>query len=212
VASLTKVMSSVTLSLEGADLDEELCVDKSIAPGWQGAGTRLKEGDCTTGWDLMGASLVSSDNGAAFAYPLVAGQLHSDFVSSMNDVAQKLGMSQSEFQDPAGIYDENISTARDITKAAIIGAFDPNVSIPASSKEWVATYNETEHRYRSTNKAKSRAEFLLAKTGYTDTARAGFTGVYQKDGRRIAFTVFGAWYPSRRDADVAKLMDWVSRH
>lgn len=212
VASLTKVMSSLTLSWQDPDLEKEVCLDQTIHSGFPGARTRLSSTDCTSGWDVMGAALVSSDNGAAYSYPLIVDQSHEEFASHMNEVAQELGMTQSEFVDPAGVNDENISTARDLTKMAIVAAFDPNVSIPASSSRWHATISGEEKLYSTTNVAKSRAEFLLAKTGYTHTARAGFTGVYQKNGRRIAFTVLGGWYPSTRNRDIVKVMNWVASH
>lgn len=212
VASLTKVMSSLTLSRQEVDLEKEVCLDQTISTGFPGAKTRLSASDCTTGWDVMGAALVSSDNGAAYAYPLIADQSHEQFSMHMNEVAQDIGMTQSEFVDPAGVNDENISTARDLTKMAIVAAFDDNVSIPSSSTHWYAQISGQEKVYHTTNVAKSRAEFLLAKTGYTHTARAGFTGVYQKNGRRIAFTILGGWYPSTRNRDIVTVMDWVERH
>ena len=210
VASLTKVMSSLTLSWQEPDLEKEVCLNHTIHSGFSGARTRLSASDCVNGWDVMGAALMSSDNGAAYSYPLILDQSHEEFAMHMNEVAEQLGMTQSEFVDPAGVNDENISTARDLTKMAIVAAFDSKVSIPASSSEWHVQLGDDEEVYSTTNIAKSKADFLLAKTGYTHTARAVFTGVYQQNGRRIAFTVLGGWYPSIRNRDVISVMDWVA--
>ena len=65
-ASVTKVLASLTLADKGVDLDAEVCTDHRIRTGISGAVTRVKVGACATGWDFMGAALVSSDNGAAF--------------------------------------------------------------------------------------------------------------------------------------------------
>ena len=212
VASLTKVISSLTLSWQDPDLETEVCLDHTLHSGFPGARTRLSASDCVSGWDVMGAALVSSDNGAAYAYPLIVDQSHEEFAMHMNEVAEELGMTESEFVDPAGVNDENISTARDLTKLAIVAAFDSKVSIPASASTWHIKIGDNEEVYSTTNVARSKANFLLAKTGYTHTARAGFTGVYQQNGRRIAFTILGGWYPSVRNRDMITVMNWVAKH
>lgn len=212
-ASVTKVLASLTLADKGADLDAEVCTDSRIRTGISGAVTRVKVGACATGWDFMGAALVSSDNGAAFAFPMIADEELFMFTHDMNQKALDLGMSQSEFVDPAGIYDGNISTARDLTRASIVAAFHPVVSIPGSAKQWAAEIGEEAKLYVTTNKMAGRVNFLLAKTGFTNTARANFTGVYQdRNGRRIAFTIMGAWNTSRRTKDMNRIIDWVRRH
>ncbi len=212
-ASVTKVLASLTLANKDVDLDREICTDHRIRTGINGAVTRVAIGDCGTGWDFMGAALVSSDNGAAFAFPLVADEELFMFAHDMNQLALDLGMTQSEFVDPAGIYDDNISTARDLTRASIAAAFHPIVSIPGSAKRWAAEIGKDVEHYVTTNRAAGRANFLLAKTGYTNTARANFTGVYEdRNGRRIAFTIMGAWNPRRRTTDINRIIDWVRQH
>ena len=212
-ASVTKVLASLTLADKSVDLDAEVCTDSRIRTGISGAVTRVKVGACATGWDFMGAALVSSDNGAAFAFPMIADEELFMFTHDMNQKALDLGMSQSEFVDPAGIYDGNISTARDLTRASIVAAFHPVVSIPGSAKQWAAEIGEEAKLYVTTNKMAGRVNFLLAKTGFTNTARANFTGVYQdRNGRRIAFTIMGAWNTSRRTKDMNRIIDWVRRH
>lgn len=212
-ASVTKVLASLTLANKDLDLDAEVCTDSRIRTGISGAVTRVKVGACATGWDFMGAALVSSDNGAAFAFPMVADEELFMFTHDMNQLAIDLGMDQSEFVDPAGIYDGNISTARDLTRASIAAAFHPVVSIPGSAKQWAAEIGGDIKHYVTTNKTAGRVNFLLAKTGFTNTARANFTGVYQdRNGRRIAFTIMGAWNVSRRTKDMNRVIDWVRQH
>lgn len=213
-ASLTKVLSSFTLATSPVGLDTSVCVDYTIRIGVSGAHTRLSPGDCVSGWDVLGAALVSSDNGAAFSFPLIADQTHDQFAEEMNRVAESLQMTQSEFVDPAGVYDENISTARDITKLSIAAAHHPWVSMAASARQWYAQIGDEAEIYNTTNKAIDKnVDFLLAKTGYTDTARCNFTAVYQeRNGRRIAFTILGSWNKKRRLQDIFSVMEWVQKH
>jgi len=216
VASLTKVVSALTVASERPDMDREVCLDTSTRPSWPGAVTRLRNGTCTTGWDLLGAALVRSDNGAAYALPRVAGLPHYPFVERMNTVAADLGMDQSTFSDPSGVEDDNLSTARDMTRAVIAASLHPTVHPAASAPYWDLkdhTRNRTKRLY-TTNKLVKRGgtEIVAAKTGYTDTARHCFTAVFRlRDGRQVAMTVLGAWWSRHRWSDVRKVLAWIER-
>lgn len=217
VASLTKVVASLTTMSEvgPSALDETLCIDPSSWPGWPGARSYLNTGTCTTGWDLMGAALVASDNRAAFALQRVSGLPFGPFVSRMTEVSHELGMSSSSFADPAGVADENLSTARDMTRAILAASLHPTVSAVSSAASWDVELSDRARPRRlfSTNRLADRGslEFLAAKTGYTDTARYCFTGVVRTaDGRRLAFSVLGANTNRVRWSDVEKLLAWAS--
>lgn len=214
VASLTKVVSSLAAMAEGADLSREICIDPAQWPGWPGAHSYLNTGTCLQGWDLIGAALVASDNRAAFALAPLSGLPFAPFVARMNEVALELGMGLSDFADPAGVDDENLSTARDMTRAVVAASLHPVLGPVASAPSWdiEETRRERSRRLFSTNRmaGSQKLEFLAAKTGYTDTARYCFTAVVRtEDGRRVALTVLGAPNNRTRWADVGRLLDWV---
>ena len=219
VASLTKVVASLTaLSEVGpGELERELCIDPSSWPGWPGAHSYLNTGVCTTGWDLLGAALVASDNRAAFALQRVSGLPFGPFVGRMNEVAAELGMDMSSFADPAGVADDNLSTARDMTRAILAASLHPVLSNVASAPSWDIEISDRARPRRlfSTNRMVDRKnlEFLAGKTGYTDTSRYCFDGVVRTaDGRRLAFAVLGAPNNRARWADVEKLLSWAATH
>lgn len=214
VASLTKVLSGLAALAESPDLGREICIDPSQWPGWPGAHSYLNTGTCTTGWDLLGAALVASDNRAAFAFAPISGLPFQPFIARMNEVAADLGMDQSTFVDPAGVDDNNLSTARDITRAALAASLHPVLSPVASASSWdiSETRRDRSRRLFSTNRLadQENLEFLAAKTGYTDTARYCFTAVVRTEsGRRIALAVLGAPNVRTRWADVRRIVDWV---
>lgn len=216
VASLTKLVSALTLVREGAPLDEELCLDQSHVPSWPGAVSRLPKGACSTGWDLLGAALVRSDNGAALSFASLAGLPLVAFVDGMDRVAQDLGMDQSSFADPTGIFDENLSTARDMTRAVVAAAAHPELAPALDAPYWLVEDRRSERtrRFLSTNRLlrRGKVDVVAAKTGYTDTARHCFTAVVRdRRGHRIAMTVMGARWSSWRWRDVSRILRWVER-
>ncbi len=214
VASLTKVVSSLAAMAEGADLSREICIDPAQWPGWPGAHSYLNTGTCLQGWDLVGAALVASDNRAAFAMAPLTGLPFAPFIGRMNEVSADLGMDMSSFADPAGVDDENLSTARDMTRAVLAASLHPVLGPVASAPSWDIheTRRDRDRRLYSTNRLADAGslEFLAAKTGYTDTARYCFTAVVRTEsGRRVALTVLGAPNNRTRWADVHRILDWV---
>ncbi len=216
VASLTKLVSSLTLVREGADLDRELCLDQSHRPSWPGAVTRLADGVCARGWDLLGAALVRSDNGAALSFASVVDLPLVEFVDGMDAVARDLNMQMSTFADPTGIFDENLSTARDMTKAVVAASSHPQLVPALNAPYWLVQDSSgvTHKRLFSTNRLlrSRKVEVIAAKTGYTDTARHCYTAVVRdRRGHRIAMTVMGARWSSWRWRDVSRILRWVER-
>ncbi len=214
VASLTKVVAGLAMASEHPTMDAETCVDGSVRPSWPGARTLLRAGSCATGWDFLGAALVRSDNGAAYALADVADLAPGPFVERMNAVARDLGMSQSSFAGPSGVEDDNLSTARDMTRAILAASRHP-LTLPAASAPYWDLHDTGRDRTRrlgTTNKLIQRrgTEVLAAKTGYTDTARYCFAGVFRlNNGREVAITTLGAWNGSRRWRDLRSLLTWL---
>ena len=216
VASLTKLVSALAMSSEQPDLNKAACLDQAEMPSWPGAVSRLRPGLCTTGWDLLGAALVRSDNGAAYALADVAGLPLEPFVERMNEVAAELGMESSEFVDPAGLMDENLSTARDMTRAILAASLLPTVSLAASASSW-EVHDHLDHPVRllqSTTRVRGYhdIDLIASKTGYTDTARHCFSAVIRlRDGRRVAITTLGTRSSRLRWRDARALVRWLER-
>ena len=90
VASLTKTVSALTLVAEGFahdQLEQEYCLTTESKPSLPGAKTQFSHKNCYSGWDLFGSALVTSDNGAALSFPLIANMNTDQFVERMNAVA-----------------------------------------------------------------------------------------------------------------------------
>ena len=209
-ASLTKLVTALTVASVSPDLEERICITPEMWPGWPGASSKLHTGVCTRGWDLLGAALVKSDNRAAYALTHLGPWPSTLFVDRMNEVAAGLGMESSSFVDPSGALDDNLATARDLTKAVTMVAFHPLLGSVASAPFWDTDVGDRVRRLGTTNKLAGRDDlvFLAAKTGYTDTARHCFAGVVETTtGRRIALTVLGAGRSSSRWADVRQIVD-----
>jgi D-alanyl-D-alanine carboxypeptidase len=107
IASLTKLMSALTLSSHDPDLAQTLCVTRDIWPSLRGAKSKFETGECHEGWEYVGAALVASDNRGAMAMPALADQTFEAFVEDMHRVSYELNLDAPSWVDPAGLDDGN---------------------------------------------------------------------------------------------------------
>jgi D-alanyl-D-alanine endopeptidase (penicillin-binding protein 7) len=232
IASLTKLVSSLTLMSTGADLDQQVCVTHEQWPSRPGARSKFETGDCPTGWELIGAALVASDNRGAFSMPALADEDYYVFVRRMKWVARDLGMRVATFSDPAGIEDDNMASARDVLKAVTAVALHPTLQPVASAPSWRVETNRGPRLLGSTNRLLALSvlpekmirtrrgwvpftpppyETIAAKTGYTDTAHYCFATVVRstRTGKLLAAALLNSHTNSSRFDDMDAMLDWA---
>ena len=113
MASTTKLMTAlVALSL--SDKDRVISIP-SEAVGIEGSSVYLVEGEQLTLEELILALLLSSANDAATAIAIsISGSVEA-FAEQMNDYAESLGLSDTHFTNPHGLYDkEHYTTAAEL--------------------------------------------------------------------------------------------------
>jgi D-alanyl-D-alanine endopeptidase (penicillin-binding protein 7) len=232
IASVTKLVSSLALMSTGADLDRKVCVTLEQWPTRPGARSKFETGDCVSGWELLGAALIASDNRGAFSMPAIADEDYYVFVDRMRSVAADLGLTNASFVDPAGLEDENMASARDVLKAVVAVSMHPILQTIASAPSWEIETHRGPRELATTNRILATSllpardvrtrrhvvhfepppyETVAAKTGYTDTAHYCFATVVRslKTGRLLAATVLGAPTSSARFDDVEAMLAWA---
>ena len=118
MASTTKIMTAL-IAIENTELDELVEIDP-MAIGIEGSSAYLKPGDVITMEELLYALLLQSANDAAVAIACYVGKDVSGFADMMNERAKVLKLTNTHFENPHGLDDENhYTTAHDL---AIISA------------------------------------------------------------------------------------------
>lgn len=209
VASLTKVVSSLALMSTAPDLDATLCVTPEQWPRMAGGRSKFLTGSCHVGWDYLGAALVKSDNRGAMGLAALSGEPYHVFVERMTALSGDLGMTAT-WEDPAGLGDGNLASARDISKALVALAADPTLSHVASARSWTIDFGGAPRTLSTTNRLVDRWEVVAAKTGYTSTAGWCFGQVVRtKSGRLLATVVLGAPTNGARFRSTRQLVRWA---
>lgn len=120
-ASLTKVITSIVVLENCENLNQLVTVTESAIRELDGTGSSLgglQAGEQVSVYDLLCNLLMQSANEAATTLAdFISGNDRAKFVGMMNEVAERLGCSNSNFVNPHGLDDDNqYVTAEDMAK------------------------------------------------------------------------------------------------
>ncbi len=223
-ASMAKMMTmyvAFDLIKQGKfSLDQKFTVRPETWTKWHGpaAGSTmfLSVGENVSVENLLHGISTLSGNDACVV--LAEGMFGTEaaFVAHMNEVAAKLGLSNTHYGTSNGWPDEGVTytTARDL--AALGKATIDN--FPELYKQFAGVKDFTWGKTLGTGKDITQANRnpLLGrvagadgiKTGHTDEAGYGFTGSADQGGRRIVMVVAGIDSFNHRIEESVKFMDW----
>lgn len=172
IASVTKYMTAFVAASTLESNERTVITEEKLKVPGNRAG--FKKGDIFTIKEIMYPMLLVSSNDAAEIMSMQRDR--TNFIEKMNETSQSYGMMNTSFEDPTGLSQNNVSTARDLfTMMRITRNTYPE--IVAISK--LPYYQHENYTWRNINKAASFPEFQGGKTGYTNAARQTSIGFYQ---------------------------------
>ena len=192
-ASLTKLMTAYAVFRALADdqvsLEDQVTVSEKA---WRTQGSRMfiEVGSKVALQDLLLGMIVQSGNDASVALAEHVAGTEAVFREVMNNYAEQLGMSSTNFRNATGLPDEeHYSTARDLGILAR--------QIIAEFPEYYKWYSVKEYEYNNI-KQPNRNNLLWRddsvdgmKTGRTDEAGYCLISSASRDGMRIISVVLG---------------------
>lgn len=214
IASTGKIFVAMVVRERGIDLDgltEIADVDRMYARG--GARTRLDVGHRFRNVDLLRAMLVSSDNRAPTALGRAVGLSPEQLVASMNQLAARLGLSQTRFTDPSGLRG-NVSTAREMAVALRAALADPVLAEILGTRAVTVRSRHGKPRvidYRNTNRAlhSARYDVIAGKTGFTNAAGYCLLIAARIAGREVIMVFLGETHELTRFGDFERVARWM---
>lgn len=117
IASLTKIATTILAIENIKDLNKKVTITNKILStvSWEASKAGLKNGDVLTYNDLLYASMLPSGADATNAIAITSSGSIDNYVSKMNDLASKLGMKSTHFNNVTGLDDKNhYSSANDV--------------------------------------------------------------------------------------------------
>lgn len=178
-------------------------------------GKAMTIGDTMTADTVMKGLLLFSGNDTAYMISDCIGGDTTGFSKMMNDKATEYGLTDTHYENPNGLpvngSDVNYSTAYDlsvVTKHAFENDWIREVT---SMKEATVTLpKDTKVKLENRNTELGKNGNIGGKTGVTDQAGTCFTGIYERDGRKLIGVVLKCDRNNNntRFEDMNKLMDY----
>lgn len=175
IASTTKIMTAL-VALDSYPLDRIITVPQEAA-AIEGSDVQLLTNETMSVKDLLYSLLVKSANDGAMALALADGD-KTAFMAKMNNKAALLGLTNTQYKDPAGLDDTGYSTARDLailTRYALTNKVFREIVLTARYTAWSAD-KRYKHELVNSNRLIMPEEALYlptaigVKTGNTDGA------------------------------------------
>ncbi len=195
IASTTKLMTAVVV-VESYQLSDVIEVSQTAA-STIGSEIALMPGEKITVEALLKALLIQSGNDAALALAEPMGL--EQFVEAMNRKAAQLGLTKTEYKDPAGLDDAGRSSARDLAIVAAYALRHPAIAgivrLPEATIQSVD--GQLQHHVKNSNRLiLPDSPFFLPeatglKTGYTPDASHCLVASAKYHGRTIVSVILG---------------------
>ncbi|HTK01331.1 MAG TPA: serine hydrolase [Bordetella sp.] len=168
IASITKLMMAMVVLDSGASLAESIQVTDDDKDYEKHTGSRLRVGSVLSREDMLHIALMASENRAAAALSRYYPGGRPAFIAAMNQKAQALGMTNTHFENPAGLSKYNVSTARDLVKMVQAAAHYPLIRLYSTDQAYTVNTGKGVLDYHSTNilLGKPDWDIGLQKTGF----------------------------------------------
>jgi D-alanyl-D-alanine endopeptidase (penicillin-binding protein 7) len=213
IASVTKLMTAMVVLDAGQPLDEVLPVVIRDTAELTGVYSRVRIGSEISRREMLLLTLMSSENRAAasLAHHYPGG--HAAFVGAMNAKASALGMHSSEFVEPTGLSERNVSNARDLVLLLKASQQYPLISEFSTTSERTVTFAKPRYSlgFRNTNNLVRKPDWdiQVTKTGFTNAAGHCLVMRTQMADRPVAFVVLDAFGKYTHTADANRLKRWI---
>jgi D-alanyl-D-alanine carboxypeptidase len=214
IASITKLFTALVFIENNPGWDSVYQMKTSDRR--EGGRINLFTGEKVLIKDLFYTSLVASDNTATIALVNSIGITEEEFVKLMNLKAQQLNLKQTKFNDPVGLSNQNISTAREVAIFTREALSNKEIRQASVTKKYQFKTKEGRNKvvYNTDDLLdslpKNSIRILGGKTGFIDAAGYCFVGQFtNSQGKEIVTVVLGSKSDKERFSQTVKLADWV---
>ncbi|MBK8793693.1 MAG: serine hydrolase [Holophaga sp.] len=211
IASITKLMTAMVVLDAGLDLNEPIVIGSEDLDLLRHSRSRLPVNTRLTRGEALLLALMASENRAAHAlgrtYP---GGLDA-FVAAMNTKAKTLGLSESRFEDPAGLSGGNVASARDLAKLVNAAHHYPKIRDFSTRDEATIHSGRRPLSFINTNALVRghRWNIGLSKTGYIEEAGKCLVMQARVAERPVLIVLLDSWGKYTRLGDAQRIKQWM---
>lgn len=224
IASITKLMTGIVIRDANLDLSEKIKITSDDVKATSLVNKRTRSGGIEvnqtyTREELLKIALMSSNNRAAAALARTYPGGFDAFVAAMNEKARALGMYNTEYVEPTGLYSGNKSTASDLVKLLMAASSYPLIMEYSTSTEYERSANvikkkrqrKVKQHFGTTNRLLLTDDWdiQLQKTGFTRAAGFCVVMVVNIHNQTYGIVLLDAPNKVVRAIDAIKVKYWI---
>lgn len=211
IASITKLMTAMVVLDAQMNLQESLTIGREDVDTLRHSRSRLPVGTHLTRGDALLLALMASENRAAYALGRTYPGGSDAFVAAMNAKAQSLGLTETHFEDPAGLSSGNVSSALDLAQMVdaayryrLIREFTTCEEATIHSGRRTLAFRNSNRLVRS-----PRWQIGLSKTGFIDEAGRCLVMQAHVAHRPVLIVLLDAQGKLTRFGDANRIKRWM---
>ena len=213
IASITKLMTAMVVLDSGLPLDEWLPIVEREDDPPKNAFSRIRPGSEAQRGDLLRITLMSSENLAAYVLARHHPGGRDAFIAAMNQKARELGMTQTRFVDPSGLWPENHASATDLLKMVRAAYAYSEIRAMSTGSNQRVHFRSPRYSldFGNTNALvhSSRWKVSLSKTGYLTEAGRCLVMVADVGGEPTVMVLLDSFGSRTPLGDAGRIRGWL---
>lgn len=215
VASLSKLMTAMVILDAELDMDDVITISKHDKDRIRYSRSRLRKGMKFTRNNLLLIALAASENRAAMALARTWPGGTDEFVKAMNHKASELGLKKTKFVDPAGLSNDNVSTAQELMKIVKAASAYPVIRefTTQTKNSIIDLKSKREIKFTNTNRLVKRISWpiTLSKTGFTKEAGNCLVMQTKINARPVIIVLLESWGKLSKYGDSNRIKKWLTK-
>ena len=211
IASLTKLMTAMVILDAHLDMDKVITIEEADKDRLRNSHSHLYIGTQLTRREALLVALMASENRAARALGRTFPGGVPALVRAMNEKAKALGLSETRFEDPAGLSDGNVSSARNLSRLVETACGYPLIGMYSTQPETTIRTGRKQLRFVNTNALvrNPRWQIGLSKTGYIEEAGRCLVMQTQLAQRPVLMVLLNSTGKNTRLGDANRIRQWL---
>jgi D-alanyl-D-alanine endopeptidase (penicillin-binding protein 7) len=211
IASLTKLMTAMVILDAHLDMDKVITIEEADKDTLRNSHSHLFIGTQLTRREALLVALMASENRAARALGRTFPGGVPALVRAMNEKAKALGLNETKFEDPAGLSDGNVSSARNLSRLVETACGYPLIGMYSTQPETTIRTGRKQLRFVNTNALvrNPRWQIGLSKTGYIEEAGRCLVMQTQLAQRPVLMVLLNSIGKNTRLGDANRIRQWL---
>jgi D-alanyl-D-alanine endopeptidase (penicillin-binding protein 7) len=211
IASITKLMTAMVVLDANLDMQEPLVIENGDKDMIRHSRSRLPVGTHLTRGEALGLALMSSENRAAHALGRTFPGGIEACVAAMDAKAQALGLTETRFEDPAGLSSGNVSSAQDLARLVDAAYHYAKIREFTTRSKTTIRSGRREIQFINTNALVRghRWQIGLSKTGFIQEAGQCLVMQAMLAERPVLIVLLDSWGKYSRLGDANRIKQWV---